>query len=320
MIHHPLLGCAIGDALGKPFETKPYGHPAILRWDGVSYLPGDYPNLPKPYQDTGELLNRPGVPTDDTQMSRILARAMMLGDGSALNWYIEWLLGNSPVGVPRGMGGTIRRSLVAHSEGGIPENCDPNLRCGSGAVMRAGVLGMLDHSWEVVLRKAMEDAELTHPGHPESGISAAVMALSVWYARRYPDPESWELPKFLLDIFTPKYGHTATVWALRLVDSFTRYGNHLDIPVSKYLIDDAVGLTASTVLLSSISACYSRGVYAAIHMGGDTDTRAAMVGTILGTRFGLGGERGILERWVPGLYEADAIIAEDKALNKRLRA
>lgn len=127
----PLLGCAVADALGKPFETKPASHRALQEWDQVSYLPGDYPNLPGPYHNTDELLNRPGVPTDDTQMSRVLARSLVSGT-SALQGYVEWMEGKSFVGAPRGIGGTIRRSLLAHSKGEVPPNCDPVSRVGRG--------------------------------------------------------------------------------------------------------------------------------------------------------------------------------------------
>ena len=94
----PLLGCAVADALGKPFETKPSTHWAFYDWDGESYLPGDYPNLPKPYQDTGELLNRPGVPTDvwlpDPKGSRVTMMVGLPGAGKS-----RWLKDNAP-GLP----------------------------------------------------------------------------------------------------------------------------------------------------------------------------------------------------------------------------
>lgn len=317
----PLLGCAIADALGKPFETKPCGHSAISAWDEETYLPGDYPNLPKPYQDTGELLNRPGVPTDDTQMSRILARWLtgLNGTSHVRDGYVEWLRGESFVGAPRGMGGTIRRSLVAHSKGEIPENCDPKLPCGTGAAMRSGVIGMVDELTEPLIAMAMSDADITHPGHPEARVTAAVMAVAVWYAKHRPLPlefdSYWNLSGFLLDTFTPLFPHTATVWSLRLVDRFVREESQrwprsgFDFP------DDGVGIMASTILCATTARAYKDGVVRAIRFGGDTDTRAAMVGTILGTRFGIGGSKGIPERWVQGLYEADDIIAEDRILN-----
>lgn len=316
----PLLGCAVADALGKPFETKPFNHPAINTWDGETYLPGDYPNLPKPYQDAGELLNRPGVPTDDTQMSRILARSITDGSVSVRDGYVEWLRGESFVGAPRGMGGTIRRSLAAHSKGEIPENCDPTGPCGTGAAMRSGVLGMLDAPLHVIITMACRDSALTHPGHPEAKITAAVMAAAVWYAKTHPLPTGfelyWDLSGFLLSEFAPRYPHSATVWSLRLVDRFVReeyqrwaISGVADLP------DEGVGITASSILCATTAKSYKAGVVRAIRMGGDTDTRGAMVGTILGTRFGTGGQRGIPERLLSGLYEADDIVAEDQLLN-----
>jgi ADP-ribosylglycohydrolase len=306
----PLLGCAIADALGKPFETKPWDHPAILNWDGRTYLPGDYPNLPKPYQDTGELLNRPGVPTDDTQMSRILARSMVDPSFDALRGYQEWLQGDSFVGIPRGMGGTIRRSLVSSIQRVKLLPCDPFGPCGTGAAMRAGVLGMAPLPLKEIVIRAESDSVLTHPGHPEAMATAAVMASAVcYYARRAEYPT--DLTEFLLDNLAPRHSHTAMGWALRMVDKVY----HLGAVLPTDFTDDAVGITASAVLIAGLSPSYASGVVRAIQFGGDTDTRAAMVGTILGTRFGVGGECGIPDYWLKDLYEVDAIMAEDQLLN-----
>lgn len=323
----PLLGCAVADALGKPFETKPSTHGAFYDWDGESYLPGDYPNLPKPYQDTGELLNRPGVPTDDTQMSRILGRSLVNGT-SAREGYVEWLNGSSFVGAPRGMGGTIRRSLEAHSKGETPMDCDPRGKCGTGAAMRSGVIGMLDAPLDIILNVARADAAITHPGHPEAEVTASAMALAVMYTKNFAlldfrgeHKYKWDLTGFLSDWIGRKWPYSATTWALRLVDEIVRTNKTSHICDAGKLTgsvvlfpDEGVGITASAILCAAVASTYKGGVLKAIRLGGDTDTRAAMTGTVLGTKYGTEGVRGIPGEWVSGLYESKDIMDEDRAL------
>ena len=310
ILSSPLLGCAVADALGKPFETKSASHIVSLNWDGRSYRPGDYPNLPKPYQDTGELLNRPGVPTDDTQMSRILARWMWDKKSPAMpDAYVEWLGGKSFVGVPRGMGGTIRRSLEAFSHGSKPKEVASDSPCGTGAAMRSGVLGMLGDGVGEVIAFAATDSEFTHPGHLEARASAAAMALAVHFAKDNKFPLS-SLPRFVAyTLASNGYQHSATVHALRLAST----GLSEPVP-DDWFPGDAVGITASAILCAGLATNYLGGVVRAIRMGGDTDTRGAMTGTILGARYGMSGDKGIPGHLIQDLYESTEIKIEDQKL------
>lgn len=334
--HFPLLGCAIGDALGKPFETKPRGHTDLVSWDQDSFLPGDYANLVGPYQSDDPLLNQPGVPTDDTQMSRIVAAEIFHSGVRQTNLtqsYVEWLQGRSFVGRPRGMGGTVRSSLIARSLGMTPTPLDPTKRCGSGTAMRAGLWGMHPKGLDHALELAVADAQITHPGHPDAVDASVAMTLAVHHARTVSAPGGpmWDLIPYVRNRARRPEGSLA--WALRYAELLClREMKGMKFEEENPFPDDAVGLTAEVLIIAQLAHSYEEGVVRAIRLGGDTDTRAAMVGTILGTLHGCSSEEningtGIPHRWVSKLLSEpnsgghdnmQAIYQEDVALCQAL--
>src|SRR5512138_2019434 len=86
-----ILGTAIGDALGMPFESYDCSvHPMLSKWLG-GYVPGNYHKL-----DAGRW-------TDDTEMTIELAKSMLeencYSPEAAGRRYVAWAKGN-----PTGMG------------------------------------------------------------------------------------------------------------------------------------------------------------------------------------------------------------------------
>lgn len=328
----PLLGCAIADALGKPFENyiQPL-QPGDLVWDGVTMCSGG----PQPLDTridgaTASLLNQPGVSTDDTQMSRILAGSLVRNRGynpeDALRSYLAWFNGTSFVGKPRGMGGTIARALAKANHENDWMKCgvdvDPARICGTGTAMRAGILGMLPLDPSSVyndrmLTAAVDDALITHRHADAAGCSVA-MAAAVHYTMQHPGMPHKEyssgLPRYIYQCLARRgMGHGSTAWAMRSVDSWLGTA-HAEDP--QFIRDlelglDVVSIVAEVILSVSLATSYEQGVVMAIRMGGDTDTRGAMVGTILGVRFGLAG---IPTQWVQDVYESNKIQEEDLAL------
>lgn len=139
--------------------------------------------------------------------------------------------------------------------------------------MRAGVLGMierpfLDIPFNEIVEAAKVDAALTHPGHPEADVTAAVMAAAVAYAKDHvlsgSHAGSWDLVGFLTRRFGQRNSHSATMWALRLVDHL-RYG--FSFKDCALLPDDGVGITATAILCAATADSYKSGVLTAIRMG-----------------------------------------------------
>lgn len=93
-----MLGLAIGDALGQPFEFSDTKQILATRWDGT-FVPGMVWNLD------------PGKWTDDTKMALAIARSILEhkgfdGDRVALQ-YIDWVKS----GDLRGIGITCERAI-----------------------------------------------------------------------------------------------------------------------------------------------------------------------------------------------------------------
>jgi ADP-ribosylglycohydrolase len=314
----PLLGCAIGDALGKPFENylDPLS-PDDIVWDGSSFLSGcPQPEDDRMSKETRSILSMPGVHTDDTQMTRLLADSLVQNRkwdrDSAITYYLSWFRGDSFVGAPRGMGGTIEQALRAATDRtSMGVALDPWKPCGTGTAMRAGVLGFLPEDWILAAR---EDALLTHR-HPEAVAGSIAMAAAVNHVL-HNDTLPVEIPRSVLrTLLTLQLGHTAVAYGVRTAILLAaRDGQDLGFRVMPG--NDVVGLVCQTLGIVAMATSYEQGVGMAVRMGGDTDTRAAMVGTILGTRFGL---EGIPQAWVDAVYESRILQSEDGFLRRLAR-
>lgn len=316
----PLLGCAIGDSLGKPFENyKNPKQPKDIDWDDFSFLPGQYDPDPRVSPRAQVLMNQAGVPTDDTQLSRILAFCLQ-GNGfdREILWrqYLEWYRGGSFVGEPRGMGGTIAASFERGVKGLLPGILLPSDKtCGTGPAMRSGVLGMLPLPLQDIPRFAKSDAGLTHI-HPDAESGSVSMAVAVYHALHSPkmaDVGLRMLPTYVrATLCQCGMGNGPMAWALRMVESMVQ-NYDCKTPDFQFLGvgDDIVGCTATAIYCAATATSFRDGVVRAIRLGLDTDTRAAMTGTILGTRVG---REGIPKDWVSGVYESEEIQQEDRKL------
>ena len=101
-----LVGLAVGDALGMPFERRGDAvHKDLPTWNG-HFRPGTYHKLPA------------GHWTDDTEMALALASSILDGHcydpHAAARWYLSWA-----EGTPHGMGGSTRKAM-AKLAAGVP--------------------------------------------------------------------------------------------------------------------------------------------------------------------------------------------------------
>lgn len=274
-----LTGLAVGDALGKAFETKPAKDPKLLAWRGW-YEPSTYHKL------------EAGQWTDDTMMSKILAESLWemktYCPGDASKRYEAWY--NS--GDYRGMGKSTTTALSRLSKG-LPWTQSGVIDAqGNGTAMRAAPLGlMFRHNAQAAMEMASVDARITHKSQEAEEGSMAV-ALAVAMMVQGSATKDTVLPK-VID-WLP--GKTQVTARLRQAKAFS----HRPLPPADLQMSKAakavsdMGTSAHVIqtvpaafLCFSITNNFKDAVETAIRAGGDTDTTAAIVGALAGTWYGI---------------------------------
>jgi poly(ADP-ribose) glycohydrolase ARH3 len=262
-----LLGHALGDGLGAPFE-------------GLSNE-----TLYRSYGPASQVFTTPPVDqfcyTDDTEMSTSVAECLadlgrIDGDDLARRFHQNF----NPL---RGYGPGMRKIAEAMNTGQdwkrVVENVFPGGSFGNGAAMRAAPVGLFFHdNLELVAQQAAASAMVTHL-HP-LGIDGAVMiATAVALLISLEEP-------FDRHAFLSSLSKSATTeefeWQLRTAsklgphDSLT-FGNGLEAHRS---------VTSAILCFAFWPESYEGVVARAIGMGNDTDTLAAMAGALSGAYLG----------------------------------
>jgi len=286
-----LLGLAVGDALGAPLEGLPahevrvvVPHPARL----LTQMPDAGTRIPWPHaMGTPTTL----VYTDDTQMAIALAETLCERPAPVAAHYaagyaahfVEW----------RGYGRGARTTLRCLQDGMPWEQAAtvafPNGSWGNGAAMRVAPLGMRFAGASPVLRdvQAEQSALPTH-GHPVGVEGAQLIARATAHAAaRGPLPPATDRTAFAAEVFDA-LGIAACTDAMRPVLEAAR-----DAAVQGQLEALPTGVAAHHSVPTAI-ACYAAhpgdfaaAVSAAVCLGGDCDTIAALAGGIAGAHYGV---------------------------------
>lgn len=272
-----LLGLALGDSLGAPFEGMPGGE--------YSYS-----------------CERPLIYTDDTQMMINLTESILscrVVDPE--NIAQSFVRGFSP---GRGYGrGTVR--ALALIEKGIPFNeaarsVFPDGSCGNGAAMRVAPIGLL-YWWnsQFILDAAAESSLPTHV-HPFGIEGARILALAIGLTIKGITKEG--LPGCLIENVTEEaYRKKLSLMTDLLTEDAKaeevayRLGNgvlaHESVPAALYAF-------------IKLGNDYGRMIEFCLSLGGDTDTIAAMAGAISGAYIS---EDGLPKECLQKLEDADRI-------------
>jgi poly(ADP-ribose) glycohydrolase ARH3 len=266
-----LLGQAVGDALGAPFE----GLPA----DYVYWVLGPIHELLA--QPSPEVLQY----TDDTQMMIGVAETLAAHGEIRQDALCQHFAENYDP--ERGYGPGARRILESVAEGGdwqqLAETVFPGGSFGNGAAMRVAPVGLLFcHDLARVAEEARASALPTHR-HP-LGIAVALAAQRPPLDRRlfYRTLERHcQSEEFRWQIRAAR--------KLKSHQSFHFLGNSL--PAHRSVVTAIACFTNSP---NSFEGAMAK----AIGLGDDTDTLAAMAGALSGAYLGL---EGIPQRWVERL-------------------
>jgi ADP-ribosyl-[dinitrogen reductase] hydrolase len=285
-----VLGLALGDALGAPFEFRraaqvPDPLPAFeLEWMGLP----------------------PGSTTDDTAMARNLIGSLLehgvLDTDDVLARHIAWLETGPP-----DVGNLTRIVLSRAAEGATDaareyvEQRGPEVSAGNGSVMYCAPLGVAyaDRSEELpTLAPAL--SVITHW---DERCRTACLAVTLAVA----------------SLVRGEPGERA------VIDAVTAVADREGGEELEYLVEQAgrarpidgpdMGFTFFTAGLALRVAAeqqgFEEGLRYVVGLGGDTDTNAAVAGALLGA---LHGQRGLPTAWLARLADRSALEADALAL------
>jgi len=301
-----LLGTAVGDALGLPYEGMSARRGARMFPD-----PGRY-----------HLLPGYGMVSDDTEHACFVAQALIRSRGipdafekqlaASLRW---WLLG-----LPAGVGLATLRS-VSRLWLGFPPSRSGVFSAGNGPAMRSPILGVAFGRSPDLLRAYVErSTRLTHTD-PRAYHGALTVALA---AARSAAGESVSPSGFLAFLDPYLEGETADEFreligkAAASAEKGESVSEFASVLGSRHGISGYIGHTVPCVVQTWLrhQEGFASGLKEIIAAGGDTDTTAAILGAIVGARVGKGG---IPDEWLRGIIEWPRSVAWIERLGQAAR-
>lgn len=302
-----MLGTAVGDAIGLPFEGM-----SRRRVRRLVRLPLGH-----------QLVFGRGMTSDDTEHTCLAAQALLASHGDtqrfarSLGWRLRfWLLG-----LPAGVGKATAQATIKLWLGFPPTRSGVS-SAGNGPAMRAAILGAYAALHETVDLKSLVAAStrITHTDdRAESGSLAIALAARYACGRDAASVRAAEFAELL-------GRETTDAELLRRVGpalEVARSGGGIDELAEELGLQRGVsGFVHHTVPVALF--CWFRwpgdfraAVEAAVLAGGDTDSTAAIVGGLVGATTG---EAGVPREWLDDIAEWPRTVAWMRALGRRLAA
>ncbi len=283
-----ILGTAIGDAIGLPYEgLSPRRAAKIL---GVP--------------DRHRLLFGFGMLSDDTEHTCIVAQSLIGAGGniskfqSQLAWRLRfWLLG-----LPAGVGFATLRAIVRLWLGFSPDRSGV-FSAGNGPAMRAAILGVAIEDTYQLRQFVRVASRITHTDR-KAEYGALAIALAAQNACQSVTVSGDD---FLLQLKSC-LGNEANEFLELIsqsVDSVHKRESTQQFATSLGLVDGVSGYVYHSVPVAihawlSNQNDFRSAIVTTIECGGDTDSVAAMVGGIVGAAIG---KEGIPIEWLDKLWE-----------------
>jgi len=289
-----LLGLAIGDTLGRPFEGKLRSE-IYSNFNSFEEFIQNKKNLFKTY-------------TDDTQLTLHTAEALIRGNGFNLNnfisEYIKWL-DDPPIGAGYGCISSIKKLKY-----GIPWEEAASNSGGNGTAMRIAPIGLFYYKDLKGLKfAAIKSSILTH-SHPAASAGSVVIARAIAYLIDKDPKIKFSVNQFFDVIISSISGSQEEVWE-EFIEILNKLKSNLHVSIeaglikfsqvgvkSPFFIEDYLGhafvhpYAISTVVcsififlkkLNSFKDC----IFELATAGGDSDTVGAIGGALAGAYFGL---------------------------------
>jgi ADP-ribosyl-[dinitrogen reductase] hydrolase len=290
-----LLGLAVGDALGAPFEGLPPRSFSPVE----DMVGGGHRGLPV------------GTWTDDTSMALCLADSLVaragfdLGD--QLDRYLRWLQAGylSTAEYAFGMGRTTSRALARYELTGDPTSSgltEP-LSAGNGSIMRLAPVPLFYAADRAeAIRLSGESSRATHAS-PVAVDACRYLGALIAGAGSGLAKEHLLADDYFDEELVPEVEEVAR-------GSFRR----ADPPEASGYV---VHTLAAALWTLERSSSFREGALLAVNLGGDTDTTAAVYGQLAGA---LEGEEAIPEEWRAKLVRRELIERMADALYGARRA
>jgi ADP-ribosyl-[dinitrogen reductase] hydrolase len=293
-----LWGTAVGDAIGLPCEG--------LSRRRIQALFGGAPNEHR-------LIGRRGMISDDTEHTLLVWEALQAsgGEGEEFTRHLARGLRRWFLALPAGMGLATLRACGKLCLGISLEHSGVG-SAGNGPTMRAAIIGVYcandetpDRLYDLVRRstRITHTDPLAEYGARAVAVCAACFARGVTDSRTVLEEMDKAVPKgreggALREKLEAMAGSIANQ------DTTERFVTQ-SIPGSG--VSGYIAHTVPVALHAAISESdnFRTAVRVAIHLGGDTDTVAAITGGIVGAHVGVGG---IPEEWRTGIWEPAGVL------------
>jgi ADP-ribosylglycohydrolase len=274
-----VLASAAGDALGAPYEFGPPN-----------------PSAPCAMEGGGGHRWEPGEWTDDTQMAVAVLSVLATGstDVAAMGeemvrWYRSRPrdVGIQTAGV---LGGVGDRFLTA-AESAAAYQAEHTNAAGNGALMRTAPVALAHLGDRAAVAKLAADvAALTHP-HPDSVHACVVWSLAIEQAITTASPDvAFDWPAAVLAGLEHVPTERHEVWRERIEEAVGRDPAELHMNngwVVRALQAALAAITSTAEVSRPVPGEHlADALRAAARSGGDTDTVAAIGGSLLGARWG----------------------------------
>ena len=287
-----VLGLALGDALGAPFE--------FLRSRNV---PDPLPAFERPW-----LGHPPGSTTDDTALALNLVRSLVARNGfdpaDLVERHLEWFR-SEPPDVGTLVGRVLRRAdrgeAAATAAHDIWSERGPEVSAGNGSVMYCSPLGLAyANRPHELLTVAPALSALTHY---DGRCRTACLAITLAVAGLVRGEDAEDAARGALTAVQDLDGGEELEFLVEAAGS----SRAIDGPDQGFCLFTAGVAFQALVRAGDVETELMR----VVSLGGDTDTNAAVAGALLGAR---DGAEGLPRPWLDRLQDADAIRAEAEAL------
>jgi ADP-ribosylglycohydrolase len=287
-----VLGLALGDALGAPFQDTP-----------ARAIPRPLPAFERPWMGLP-----PGATTDDTAMARVLMASLVaVGrfDPEELVSRLAAWFATQPPGV-----GVLTRRVLARVEAGTPapvaarevwELRGPEVSAGNGSVGYCAPLG----AWCAPRPERLTDLApaLSALTHYDQRCRTACVAVTLAVAA-------------LVNGYPPALAVEQALGPVEALPGGEELEFLVEVAGSKRPVDGpdrGFCLYAAAVGLQAVVAegGFEARLRAVVALGGDTGTNASVAGALLGAALG---EAGLPRPWLDRLRDAEAIRVEAESL------